>query len=249
VSPEFLAVVPPHAIENLPPGSALALGVAVVLVAVCLGMGRDCERIQRELMNISRALTAAPARWQSVNTRKDKPTLIADAPTAVLWVNGFDALGMQSILAIGQTFQDAFSQIVLASVHAFDMTDAERAHEADQWRSSLENSLTRYTQIAALFGMSVGSKVALGPNVRILVDQVADELVRTYPRVIFFVPELAIAPARWYHQLLGSPVAPSFVRRLKLLGVVTHEILLPVGVSPAAAGAGQNRVGFSPEIA
>jgi hypothetical protein len=249
VSPDFLAVVAPHAIENLASGSALVLGVALVLGAVCLGMGRYCERIRRELMNISRALTAAPARGQPGNIRKDKPTLIADAPTAVLWVNGFDALGMQSILAIGQTFQDAFSQIVLASVHAFDMTDAERAHEADQLRSSLENSLTGYTQIAALFGMSVGSKVALGPNVRILADQVADDLVRTYPRVIFFVPELAIAPARWYHQLLDSPVAPSFVRRLKLLGVVTHEILLPVGVGPAAEGVVQDCVAFSPEIA
>jgi hypothetical protein len=234
VSPEFLAVVAPHAVEGTPSGNALVPGIAMVLMAVSLGLGRYYQSIQQELMNLSRALTAAPAGWRQSQGRNAPPTPSADAPTAVLWVSGFDALGIQSILSIAETFRDAFSQIILASVHCFDVTDAERALEANQLRSSLENSLARYGQMAELFGMALGTRIALGPDPGALEAEVAEELIRSHPRVLFFIPKPVISPERWYHRLLGPIVTSSLLRRLKLRGVVAHEIQVPVRIGAPA---------------
>jgi len=227
----LLAVVAPHVSASTEGGEGLALGITLALFLVSLALCRYSESLHADLDRISRIIFMSPRVWDRPPAPSNGSSLLRDAPTAVLFVEGYDGVGLESLLAIGKMLRGAFSQILFLTVRVFDGGDVkERGPEARRLKGFVEKSLEKYGSLAELLYLGSGQRVRLGNNPVDEGVRLAEEVHRDYPRSVFFFPRLAPEPSRWYYRFLESTWVRDVPDKLRRRGFVTVELWCPVTI-------------------
>jgi len=225
----ILAVVVPRIPAGEGGGDGLAVGITLALLLLSFALCRAASSLHAELDRISRRIFEPPRARMRPAADPAGPILLKDAPTAVLFVEGYDLLGIESLIAIGKLFRGAFSQILFLAVRAFDAGDVqERGAEARRLKEFVEKALEKYGPIAELLDLAADRRVRLGNEP---VDEgvgLAEEIRREFPRSVFFFPRLVPEPPQWYYRFLESPLAREGPERLKRRGIVMMELRFPL---------------------
>jgi len=231
------AVVAPRVPTGAEGGEGLALGIVLALLLVSWALCRYSISLHADLDRISRRIFEPPRAWGRPTAGSEGPLLPRDAPTAAVFVEGYDRVGIESLLAIGRMLRGAFSQILFLAVRAFDGGDVtERGPELRRLKEFVEKSLEKYGPIAELLDLGSGRRARLGNDPVTEGIGLAEEVQREFPRSMFFFPRLLPEPRRWYYRFLESPLVRELPERLRKRGLVTVDLWCPVTVgSPGAA--------------
>jgi hypothetical protein len=125
------------------------------------------------------------------------------ARTAVILVNGFNGLGLHTLLNVPRMFGDTFRNFVFVQVGSVDAGNFKGAADIDALRAHTESEAARYVHFAASRGYGSRSYTAIGYDVVGEVMKLARDAASDFPNHVFFAGQLLFTNetnvTRWLH--------------------------------------------------
>ncbi len=218
-----LSILIVNLFEKFAEGGWVTLVVTAVLISVCFIIKHHYGKVRSHLGRLDEILQDLPGLEEGTH----KP-LNPKNPTAVLLVGSYGGLGIHSFLSIHRLFPNHFKNFIFMSVSVVDAGTLKGADELERGREETEHSLKRYVALAQKFGYAADYRLDVGIEVLEVAEKLCIEIVREYPRAIFYTGKLVFQRERWYQRLLHNETANQLQRRLQFAGINT--MVLPVKV-------------------
>lgn len=209
-------------------GGWITLLVTGILIAASFRVKRHYSRTQKQLFRLDDLVSAAvlddtPGR-PAVSARPCDP----NARTAIFLVNGFNGLGLHTLLAVVRMFPKVYQNFVFLQVGVLDAGTFKGAAEVDNLREHSQREVERYVAYMQRQGFYAESHVAVGTDV---VDEAAtlcDEVAKKFPQAQFFAGQLVFKDETFLSRLLHNHTVFELQRRLYQHG--WPMLILPIQV-------------------
>src|SRR5258708_20798714 len=110
----------------------------------------------------------------------------ANAPTAVLLVNGFNGLGLATLMKIPRLFKGQFHNVIFVSVGEVDASLLKGQEEVDQLERQIADDMREYCQLAMDLGFHAEFKTGLSADVVIELRRLCLDVAQMFPHAGFF---------------------------------------------------------------
>jgi len=124
------------------------------------------------------------------DTARPAPAYDPTGKTAVLLVNGFNGLGLHTLLNIIRHFGGTFKNFVFVEVGVVDAGTFKGTAELDNLREKVKGDLDRYAEFVNRQGFYAEGFASFGTDVVEQVGKVAPDILEKYPNAIFFGGQL-----------------------------------------------------------
>ncbi len=209
-------------------GGWVTLLVTGALVAVAFGVKRHYESARSGLERIDHLVEATEISMKSPATSA-KGTR-AGGKTAVILVNGFNGLGLHTLLHAVRLFGDSFHRYVFVQIGVVDAGNFKGSSEVEHLRAHIAAEADRYVAWMRHQGHEAEAVTALGTDVVGEVTRLAPGIRDRHGDVVFFGGQLVFENETWATRLLHNYTVFSLQRRLYRLGL--PFLVLPVTVDP-----------------
>ena len=185
-------------------GGWITLFVTGLLVGVSFWIKHHYRQTQKRLHRLNELVAAALAD-EGLAGVENLPAAACDpnARTAVFLVNGFNGLGLHTLLAVVRMFPKVYKNFIFVQVGILDAGNFKGAAEVDNLREHSRIAVERYVSYMARRGFYAEAQVALGTDI---VDEAARRcnlIAEKYPQAQFFAGQLVFKDeslvTRWLH--------------------------------------------------
>ncbi len=208
-------------------GGWITLIVTGLLVWAAFGVKRHYTQTQVRLQRLNELVSVATLKETSLPARP-APACDPGARTAVFLVNGFNGLGLHTLLAVIRMFPKVYQNFVFVQVGVLDAGNFKGAAEVDNLRDHSQREVDRYVHYMRQHGFYAESKIALGTDI---VDEAAnacDGIAQRFPQAQFFAGQLVFQDDRLITRLLHNHTVFELQRRLYRHG--WPMLILPIQV-------------------
>ena len=212
-------------------GGWVTLLLTGVVIAACCVVRNHYERVAKGIeqleADILPQLFGAAAREPGPRD--------ANAPTAVLLVNGFNGLGLATLTSLAQLFENQFRNVVFVSVGEIDAALIKEPEELARLEAQLDDDLLEYCRLAADLGFHAEFRLAVGTDVVLELRRLCFEVSKMFPHSVFFAGQLVLGEelggfmSRFLHNHTAIELLHSLQRRGQSL------VILPVRVGRGPA--------------
>jgi amino acid transporter len=209
-----------------------------VTVLMTGGLISLCYLVRRHYTRVAKAIEQLEAdilpKLYAVKKREAGPR-IADAPTAVLLVNGFNGLGLATLLSLTRLFRGEFKNVVFVGVGEVDSALLKGPEEVAELERRMVDDLQEYCQFAADLGLHAELRTGLGPDVVLELRQICLRVAQEFPHVVFFAGKLIFTDETegFVGRFLHNHTSIELQEWLQLHGL--SLVILPVRVGEPAA--------------
>ncbi|HUR47449.1 MAG TPA: hypothetical protein VMZ27_16320, partial [Candidatus Saccharimonadales bacterium] len=176
-------------------GGWITLVVTSLFVAMAFLTQRHYRNTSRELERLDDLMPAIAADLPvSIETAKAcLPICDSNARTAVVFVNGFNGLGVHTVLAVTRMFPSVFKNFVFAQIGLLDAGNFKGAGELENLRSHISIDVAHYADYMRSQNVWAETVTEIGHDVVETANTVAAELVKRFPHAVFFGGQLVFA--------------------------------------------------------
>jgi len=208
--------------EKFLQGGWVTLALTSALIALCFVIRRHYRKVVVNLKRLDAIKEALP--------RDEKPprSLEKMKPTAVLLVGSYAGLGIHSLLNIQRLFAGHFHNFVFVSVGVIDTATFTDLEEVNEVRDRTRASLEQYVALARRLGLPAEYRMAVGIDATDEAQSVCRQVVKDFPRSVFFAGKLVFEKERWFQRVLHNETAYQLQRRLQFAGL--DAMVLPVRI-------------------
>jgi amino acid transporter len=182
-------------------GGWVTLLVTGLLVFAAFGIKRHYNGVGLQLRRLDGIVEAAQI--ESSNHPGTPPATDHKARTAVILVNGFNGLGLHTILNVPRMFGNTFRNFVFIQVGSVDAGNFKGAADIDALRAHTESEAARYVHFAESRGYGSKAFTGIGYDVTGEVMKLAREAANEFPNQVFFAGQLLFTYetnlTRWLH--------------------------------------------------
>jgi amino acid transporter len=203
-------------------GGWVTIVVTSFVIALCFWIRRYYREAQRSLQRLEEIIPSLPGTERAV--AGVDPAL----PSAIVFVGGYSGLGIHAVLTIQRLFPGHFRNVVFVSIGVIDAAVMRGVEEVERLRESTRASLQRYVELARRMGIPADYRLSIGTEAVEEGERLANDIVREFPRSIFFLGTLVFEKERWFHRILHNQTANRLQRRLQFAGL--NSMVLPVRV-------------------
>ncbi len=204
-------------------GGYVTIGVTGTLVLLCLLVNRHYAAMRDALGNLFRLLET-----MEIGKIGDDAPLDRSQPTAVIFVAGYNGLGLHTVLNVFRQFPGEFKNLVFVSVGVFDSAALREERPLDVLRARNDDTLNRYLNLARSLGIAAVARQAVGTDLVAESERICAELAAEFPLATFFAGKLVAKKKRWYHGVLHNDFALTIQKRLQDMGKVL--VIIPAKV-------------------
>jgi amino acid transporter len=197
-------------ITKLSEGGWVTLVVTGLFAALAWLTHRHYARVTRELKRLDELLPVVAADPSRIAGAKPCDP---NARTAVLFVNGFNGLGIHTILAITRLFPSIFSNFVFAQIGVVDAGNFKGADEIANLKSHIHEEAERYADYMRSQGFNAETFSDLGHDIIESADELSSRIVARFPNAIFFGGQLVFARETRLTRLLHNFTVFALQRR------------------------------------
>ena len=215
-----------------------------VTVAITSAVIAFCYMVRRHYRLVSKAIEQLEADvLPQIFAAKVKKPYQRDpkAPTAVLLVNGFNGLGLATLLKIPRLFEGQFHNVVFISVGEFDSLLLRGRDEVNQLEQKIADDALEYCQLAADLGFHAEVSTGMGADVVTELRRLCLEVAEMFPNSVFFAGQLVFNEEvdGFFSRFLHNHTALELLRWLQLQGL--SLVILPIRVAPSGLKASRLR--------
>jgi amino acid transporter len=220
-------------------GGWITLVITGALVGIAFAIKRHYVSVLRQLRKLDEIVAAAkiaPRADQSLN--QCDPT----GKTAVLFVNGFNGLGLHTLLQAMRLFEGTFKNFLFVQVGVVDAGNFKGSSEMDRLRQHIEAECGHYLNYIRQRGHCAEALTTIGRDVVDEIATLAPQITARFPKAVFFGGQLVFERETFASRWLHNYTVFALQRRFYLLGLpfVTLPIRVPerlsrVAVQPALA--------------
>jgi amino acid transporter len=189
-------------------GGWVTLLVTSVLVGVAFVIKRHYRNTARVLRRLDELIEAAELSGSSVErdphaTPEAQPKFDPKAKTAVVLVNGFNGLGLHTLLGIMRMFPGVFKNFLFVQVGIVDAGNFKGAAELENLTRHAELEVQRYVKYMRQHGYYAESITAIGNDLVGEIADIAPKIIERFPQAVFFGGQLVFPHetfiTRWLH--------------------------------------------------
>ena len=209
-------------------GGWATLLVTGALIAAAFGIKRHYNHTQKKLQRLNELTAVALA--DDALKMEIKPALPCDvnARTAVFLVNGFNGLGLHTLLAVVRMFPKVYTNFVFVQVGVLDAGNFKGADEVENLREHSQKEVDCYVTYIGKRGFHAESRIALGTDVVDEAAKLCDKVAEKFPQAQFFAGQLVFADDSLMTRLLHNHTVFELQRRLYRIG--RAMLILPIKV-------------------
>lgn len=214
-------------------GGWATLLVTGALVAVAVRIRRHyartgalLKRLDRLMEAVSFAETDIPDNPETSPGETPEPN--PQAKTAVVLVNGFNGLGLHTLFGVHRLFAGDFKNFVFVQVGLVDAGVFKGGDELDRLKGHMHGQLDNYVRFMRRHGYFAESMARVGTDVVHEIALLAPELVKRFPRSIFFGGQLVFPQETFLTRLLHNYVVFAVQKQLYRLGIAFF--IMPIAV-------------------
>ena len=193
-------------------GGWVTLAVTGVFVAAAFGIKRHYNGVGAQLKRLDSIVEAAEIECTSVPAVP--PVAERKARTAVILVNGFNGLGLHTLLNVPRMFGDTFRNYVFVQVGSVDAGNFKGAADIEDLRAHTNEAAQRYVHFATARGYGARAYTSIGYDVTGEVMKLAQEAAKDFPNQVFFAGQLLFTNetnlTRWLHNHTVSTLQRRF---------------------------------------
>jgi amino acid transporter len=185
-------------------GGWATLLVTGLLVAAAFWVKRHYKQTQRQLQRLNELVAAAginPANIMDTDT--PAPACNPKGRTAVFLVNGFNGLGLHTLLAVVRMFPRIYQNFIFLQVGVVDAGSFKGAAEMDNLREYSRREGDRYVTFMHQQGFYAEAHFAVGTDVADEAAKLCEAVAQRFSQVQFFAGQLVFKDenllTRWLH--------------------------------------------------
>jgi len=183
-------------------GGWATLLVTGALVGISFWVKRHYQQTQKKLHRLNE-LVAAAMSDDAIVVEKTPPPCDLTARTAVFLVNGFNGLGLHTLLAVVRMFPKVYENFVFVQVGVLDAGNFKGADEVENLREHSQNEARRFVAYMSKRGYYSEAHIALGTDIVEEAAKLCDVIAVKFPQAQFFAGQLVFKDesmvARWLH--------------------------------------------------
>jgi hypothetical protein len=196
-------------------GGWVTMVMTAALVALAFGVRRHYERVRRQVANLDKIVDVAerPAR----NGSRDFSA--GPGRVAVVFVNGFNGLGLHTLLGAVRLFGGGFGRFVFVQIGLVDAGNFKGTDEIERLRDHTRRECERYVAFVRARGGEAEAVTAVGHEVLAELERLLPDLVARHSNAVFFSGQLVFERETMFTRWLHNYTAFSLQRRLYLRGL------------------------------
>jgi len=184
-------------------GGWVTLLVTGALIGIAYWVKAHYRRTQKKLHRLNELVAAALADDALEGGEKTPPPCDVNARTAVFLVNGFNGLGLHTLLAVVRMFPKVYQNFVFLQVGVLDAGNFKGAAEVDNLRDYSRKEVDRFVGYMSRRGFYAEAHYALGTDIVDEAAKLCDQMAQKYPQATFFAGQLVFKDeslvGRWLH--------------------------------------------------
>ncbi len=209
-------------------GAWVTIAITGALIVVALLIHRHYRQTLRLLGRLDDLMATSAS---TANDRENPPSVPAFDPeskTAVILVNGFNGLGLHTLLNVVRLFGNHFKNFVFVQVGVVDAGNFKGVDEIDHLKAKMESDLDCYVRFVSKQGYFGKGVCSLGTEVIGEVSALAPKIVEEFPGAVFFGGQLVFARESFITRWLHNYVVFAIQRQLYPEGI--PFVILPIRV-------------------
>ncbi len=189
-------------IEKFNEGGWVTLLVTGIFVVAAFGIKRHYNGVGEQLKRLDSIVQAAEI---ETGTATARPPHEAEprARTAIILVNGYNGLGLHTVLNVPRMFGNTFKNFVFIQVGSVDAGNFKGAADIEALKAHTEEEAQRYVHFATARGYGSRAFTSIGYDVTGEVMKLAREAANQFPNHVFFAGQLLFTNetnvTRWLH--------------------------------------------------
>jgi amino acid transporter len=213
-------------------GGWITLVVTGLLVGTAFLIKRHYNQTARDLRHLEELVTAVEAE-QSLTPvpgapAADPPPLDPKAKTAVVFVNGYNGLGLHTLFAIIRLFPGVFKNFLFVQIGVVDAGNFKGAAEVENLKQHVEQGNARYVDYMRQRGFYAEAACAVGIDVVAEAAALAPKILQRFPNAVFFGGQLVFAHDTFMTRFLHNYAVFAVQRRFYQQGLPL--LVLPIRV-------------------
>jgi amino acid transporter len=204
-------------------GGWVTLLATGALVAFCFMIRRHYAQVRQHLASLDDTLLNLPL------PEPRAPAQPTEAgPTAIVLVEGYNGLGVHTLLSAQRLFPRHFRNFVFVSVGLVDSARFKGVDELGALEERVRSDLEQYDKFARRLGLYAEHRHAIGTDLVQELETLCVELIKDFRRCVVFAGQLVFERENLFTRTLHHGTVFSIQRRLQFVGI--QVIVLPIRV-------------------
>jgi amino acid transporter len=198
------------------------------LIGAAFWVKNHYRQTQKKLYRLNELVAAAMA--DEAVTAVEKPPIPCNpnARTAVFLVNGFNGLGLHTLLAVVRMFPKVYDNFIFLQVGVLDAGNFKGAAEVENLREHAQHEVNRYVAYIGKRGFHTEAHFALGTDIVDEAAKLCDQIAGRFPQAQFFAGQLVFKDENFVTGWLHNHTVFELQRRLYQHGLAM--LILPIQV-------------------
>jgi amino acid transporter len=202
------------------------------LIGLCFYIKGYYKKAGRQLMTLDSltetAATYSPNMIDDEKKRKPKPKFDPKAKTAVVFVNGFNGLGIHTVLTVIKLFGQAFKNFVFVQIGVIDTGNFKGTEEVDRLQSHCGDEVASYVDFMSKNGYYAEGITSIGTDIVEEANKVVPKVLDKYSDPIFFGGQLVFKEDTFMNNLLHNYIVFQLQQSMYHQGITF--VILPIRV-------------------
>jgi amino acid transporter len=214
-------------------GGWITVVITSGLVFFCFYIRRHYDETGKQLLKLDSLVEAAAAYSPDVideghKKKKPAPAFKARAKTAVVFVNGFNGLGMHTAMSIIRLFGDSFKNFVFVQIGIIDTGNFKGVEEVDKLQKYIDGEVGLYAEFFRENGYYAEGITAIGTEAVEEANRLVPKIQDKYSDPIFFGGQLVFKEDTFMDNLLHNYIVFQMQQSFYHQGITF--VILPIRV-------------------
>ncbi|HTQ25130.1 MAG TPA: APC family permease [Candidatus Binataceae bacterium] len=226
-------------------GGWVTILITGALVALCYMVRHHYEYIAQAIEQLEADILPELFAAKESPPEKFDPA----APTAVLLVNGFNGLGLATLLTLRRLFRDQYRNVIFIGVGEVESSRMKGPDEVKRLEQQVAEDLSEYCRFATDLGLHSELRVSIGPDVVVELRKLCLDVAHEFPQAVFFAGKLIFEAELegFISRFLHNHTALELQSWLQVHGL--SLVILPVRVLSSASASGSQTGTVHPQVA
>jgi amino acid transporter len=165
---------------------------------------------------------------EGADRKKKEPEFNPKEKTAAILVNGFNGLGLHTLLSVFRLFSGVYKNFVFVQIGSVDAGNFKGASEIENLGEHVNKEANRYVTYMKENGYYAEAFTKIGTDVVEEIEGMVPEITARFPNVVFFGGQLVFPEESFLTRWLHNYIVFAVQRKLYMQGI--PFIILPIRV-------------------